>query len=68
MIPISLERDPVGTFIMRCQCGSVEIGRGETRWQAFEIEPESNGFALVTCRQCDAQARLDEPRPAVMEK
>ncbi|WP_282040869.1 hypothetical protein [Halomonas alimentaria] len=64
MPSISLERDPVGTFIMRCQCGSVEIGRGEVRWQAFEIEPRPKGLALVTCRQCHAQARLDEPRLA----
>ncbi|MFB9146517.1 hypothetical protein ACFFU2_08295 [Halomonas alkalicola] len=65
MSSISLERDAVGTFILSCRCGSVEIGRGEIRWQAFEIEPRPNSLALVTCKQCQAQAQLSDPKPAI---
>ena len=62
MSSIRLDRDPVGTFILSCRCGSVEIGQGRRRWQAFDIEPRPKGLAQVTCRQCQAQARLNDPQ------
>lgn len=42
MAPITLERDPLGTYILSCRCGNIEMGRG-ARWMAFRITPQPNG-------------------------
>ncbi|WP_254277466.1 hypothetical protein [Halomonas sp. 3H] len=66
MSSVTLDRDSSGTYILSCRCGNIEIGRGERRWQAFEIAPQANDLAEVTCLQCHARARLHHAVPADM--
>ncbi|QTF91006.1 hypothetical protein [Halomonas sp. BM-2019] len=61
MSTITLDRHPFGAFILNCRCGNIEIGRGEARWQAFLVAPLPHDLAQVTCRQCEATARLHHP-------
>jgi hypothetical protein len=63
MSSITLDCHPHGAFVLNCRCGNIEIGRGETHWRAFLVVPLPHDFAQVTCRQCQATARLDHPVP-----
>lgn len=67
MPAVTLDRDSSGTYILSCRCGNIEIGRGERRWQAFEIAPQAHDLADITCQQCHARARLHHPVPTSLE-
>ncbi|TLF47246.1 hypothetical protein FEI13_16350 [Halomonas urmiana] len=67
MRPITLDVDPQGRRILSCTCGTIEIAQAND-WQEFTLETLDSDLAMVTCANCERQARLGrlgaEPEPS----